>query len=381
MRRASILLCLLLLPVLAWGRTWQVAKDGSGDFTVIQDALDVAAAGDTVLIGPGRYDDWQWVTTDGWTERVYAHVKCDDLTLIGAGADQTIIGPAEDDYDWHQERPKGIAVWGFSKVTVASLRIEHVRDGIYCWWMELDVSDAVFSQCRFGVGGILYGCRVDRCTFSNNYDMGFAVLEGSCHISIDNTQFMSNVYGVNIGWSSDIVLSDCVFDDNYASLISGSSSGLVIRSSTFSSTGSTHVYITMATDCVISDCVFERGPLRNIHVSDGSVLSGSGNILGGGEMATIDVAGGNIDFHGNHILNGGGYSVKVYHWGEARQDTLYLDLRDNYWGTTDRDQIAEWILDGHDIDGLETYVLFEPFADQPTPNEDLSWGELKRRYR
>lgn len=34
--------------------TWVVAKDGSGDYSVIQDALDVCAAGDTVQIKPGR---------------------------------------------------------------------------------------------------------------------------------------------------------------------------------------------------------------------------------------------------------------------------------------------------------------------------------------
>ena len=42
----------LALPVAA--RTWRVEKDGSGDFTVIQDAVDAAAAGDTIRIGPGR---------------------------------------------------------------------------------------------------------------------------------------------------------------------------------------------------------------------------------------------------------------------------------------------------------------------------------------
>ena len=57
--RLSVLTLLLVFlvpdPVLAW--TWTVEKDGSGEFTVIQDALDVAAVGDTVLIGEGTYDE------------------------------------------------------------------------------------------------------------------------------------------------------------------------------------------------------------------------------------------------------------------------------------------------------------------------------------
>lgn len=36
-----------------------VEKDGSGDYTVIQDALDSAAPGDSILVGPGRYADFR----------------------------------------------------------------------------------------------------------------------------------------------------------------------------------------------------------------------------------------------------------------------------------------------------------------------------------
>lgn len=39
----------------ASARTWRVEKDGFGDYTTIQPAVDAAAPGDIVLIGPGRY--------------------------------------------------------------------------------------------------------------------------------------------------------------------------------------------------------------------------------------------------------------------------------------------------------------------------------------
>ena len=35
--------------------TWHVEKDGTGDFTIIQAAMNLCAPGDTVLVGPGRY--------------------------------------------------------------------------------------------------------------------------------------------------------------------------------------------------------------------------------------------------------------------------------------------------------------------------------------
>ncbi|MCX5801503.1 MAG: right-handed parallel beta-helix repeat-containing protein [Candidatus Eisenbacteria bacterium] len=56
--RAIILLLfslLLLIPVASDARTWLVRQDGSGDCTTIQACIDSAAAGDTVLVGPGDY--------------------------------------------------------------------------------------------------------------------------------------------------------------------------------------------------------------------------------------------------------------------------------------------------------------------------------------
>lgn len=37
--------------------TWRVEKDGSGDFMIIQQAVEAAADGDTIRIGAGRFDD------------------------------------------------------------------------------------------------------------------------------------------------------------------------------------------------------------------------------------------------------------------------------------------------------------------------------------
>jgi len=49
------LLSLILFSPPGYGRSWRVEKDGSGDFAVIQNAVDAAAPGDTVVVGPGRY--------------------------------------------------------------------------------------------------------------------------------------------------------------------------------------------------------------------------------------------------------------------------------------------------------------------------------------
>ena len=61
MKRYLVALIVLLVPCLGGQgrcRTWVVELDGSGDFTVIQDAVDAAADGDTIFIGPGHHTAW-----------------------------------------------------------------------------------------------------------------------------------------------------------------------------------------------------------------------------------------------------------------------------------------------------------------------------------
>src|SRR6056297_2632943 len=66
---------LMVLASLAPAATWTVERDGTGDFTVIQEAVDVAADGDTIRIGPGRYDEKTLFVTPGWSEFVRVIVR------------------------------------------------------------------------------------------------------------------------------------------------------------------------------------------------------------------------------------------------------------------------------------------------------------------
>ncbi len=58
-------------------KTWIVNKNGTGDFTAIQPALDAAKAGDTIYVQAGVY---------------YEHLTiAKTLILLGANKDTTII--------------------------------------------------------------------------------------------------------------------------------------------------------------------------------------------------------------------------------------------------------------------------------------------------
>jgi len=59
--------------------TWTVDDDGPpAVFTSIQDAIDAASSGDTIIVAKGTY-------------REYLHITTDNLTIIGAGIDKSII--------------------------------------------------------------------------------------------------------------------------------------------------------------------------------------------------------------------------------------------------------------------------------------------------
>ena len=59
-----------LVPECAQSETWRVEQDGSGDFVTIHDATIACSAGDTIMIGPGRYDDFHPFTAPAWTTEV-----------------------------------------------------------------------------------------------------------------------------------------------------------------------------------------------------------------------------------------------------------------------------------------------------------------------
>jgi hypothetical protein len=50
-----LLVLLLALPTRSFARTWHVLADGTGDAPSVRAAVDRAAIGDTIVVGPGQY--------------------------------------------------------------------------------------------------------------------------------------------------------------------------------------------------------------------------------------------------------------------------------------------------------------------------------------
>ena len=77
----------------AGSRTITVERDGSGEYSSIQPALDAAAAGDTILIGPGVYSETNeyYLPGNGDWQDIVGYVPVPDITIIGSGSTHTEI--------------------------------------------------------------------------------------------------------------------------------------------------------------------------------------------------------------------------------------------------------------------------------------------------
>jgi len=100
---------------------WTVRASGGGDFTDLQEGVDAAGDGDTVLVGPGRYATIGQRQVGG-IPRVYAlyvgassRSRAKSLTIRSeAGPDSTIIGnEAVVDYAIVIENTPGVTLQGF----------------------------------------------------------------------------------------------------------------------------------------------------------------------------------------------------------------------------------------------------------------------------
>ena len=141
--------CLLaawtLAGPVAGAATLRVMQDGSGDYTDIQAAVDASAHGDTIRIGPGQWNTFH----PFYYSQVIAHNTQDrDLTFIGSGPDQTILGPSPGGpHDWNYF---GI-VSRYSQDTFRDLTVTGIYVGVEDISGGVDLGNCRFDDCSSGL--------------------------------------------------------------------------------------------------------------------------------------------------------------------------------------------------------------------------------------
>lgn len=383
----ATLLVLVLTPELAAAATITVRKDGTGDYMVLQQALDVAASGDTVLVGPGEYTESSIVRLNGngFDVEVFGRVRTTTMTIIGSGMGVTIIGPVAYSGSAGQLTPKCIA-----------------KDAVGGW---LRISDLTLRNCYEGmyVDGVLYA---DRCEIMDNYvgivwfnvgsggrvkdtmisatappgigsALSFGHLSQGSDITIENCHlgWPSTVRGVQ-----NLVMRDCNF--NGLSLYSGADVYME-RCIGMLPYGGVGMVFGGGSYCEIRDSELRSAVSASPIVID---LDGPGGrfvvencLIEGGSTSTVYLGSGAgpCEIHNCDLVKGSGPMV------ECAFSTAQVthDLSNNWWGTTSETEIQAWIYDRADNPGRGGLVNYSPFAGQSVPIEATSWGELKALFR
>lgn len=385
---AIVAIGLLALTSISQARTWHVERDGSGDYRIIQDAVNAAAAGDTIRIGPGRFNEGQVYSFPGWTAFVRVFVNASDLTFLGSGP-ETIIGQSEvllpaqgehrgifaaaylgsgeriivknlvfentwaaidaEDVDVEVDNCSflgnayGNKFWQGSRVAIRNCRFSGIpRDGIHvvCWGQSgLEVSDCTFILAQLPPGGQWH-----------------ASLEGVRNGRISRCEFVDAVVGISISTGSSCVVSDCVFNGQSSEAVYCSlDSQVKVENSVFRNLGAV-MY------SGYSDIEFRRCRVENVER-----CSFGPSIVDRFVVNDCDLARGRE-------------GVVVVYEGLIGCEPRHLDFTNNYWGTDNPDSIRAWIHDANDSDRSCYFIDYEPFRSESTAAEKKSMGDVKALF-
>jgi pectin methylesterase-like acyl-CoA thioesterase len=384
MKTIHIALIVLVLAPASWATTWHVAKDGSGDFTVIQDAVDAASPGDTIWIHAGRYDETiqnfaPWGQGSVVRADVHVAITKDNLTLRGDGAGLTIIGP-----EVLPPPPPSFNYWGIcathlfaSSLTLQDLRIENVWEGVYGVVPNLLIENCEFVDIvESGLGLNVSNVGIIRdCVFTSNGMHGIIAFSSTNELFVTRCQF--NGRGVGFVGVANAVVEDCTFVGGVTAINYQQGSQGTVRDCVMTGYQNYGLVSLSGAQVHFDNCSFSGGGCGLWVRDQNARATGNTNTFSGHSYTTIRMSHGHLELHESLILNGGGWSVLCE--GDSMAP-YHIDLTSNDWGTTDADQIAAWIWDRTDDPTISCTVDYIPFQGVVTV-ENQCWSTVKGLFR
>ena len=178
-----------------------VGKD-AGEYETIQEAVDNAPEGSTVLVKAGNYNE-----TIDIKKAIY---------LIGENKETTIINPIS-------EKNKHAIRLGAPGAAVKNLSIKNGAPGLYTTGVRMSASKTEIHNCNIygtpvGIAIWTSDNIIDSCTFWECKDEGIALI-GSQHSkcnnnTITNCTFYDNCDGIELQYSSNNTIDNCEFFRN-----------------------------------------------------------------------------------------------------------------------------------------------------------------------
>ncbi len=242
-----LLLCNVLAPGIALGKTWYVNPDGSGDALTIAMGINLATAGDTVEVAPGTYNEHDVYMKNGI--HLTSETGTSDCVIIDAqdlgrifycnGCDSTtaIVGFTLTNGEIYFGRGGGMYVDGGAMEITNCSFLNNYCDSIGGGAFIYNASP-VFTDCEFiaNVGSPLYatsGGGGGACSYSSSVKFIGCDFTGNDAMGVGGGALYC-IYG------GDPVVSGCTFTDNHASYGGGIACGncaATITGSTFDGNG------------------------------------------------------------------------------------------------------------------------------------------------
>jgi hypothetical protein len=390
-RTTWVLPCLLLtLCSGAQGRTITLARDGTGEFSILQQALDAAASGDTILVGPGEYTEMFPVKYPGyaWDVNVVGNITVSDLTILGSGPNVTFIGQATQVIDYSHYSPLALGWLGGGSCRVEDVTLRNSFDGFQAADGSVFIENCAFSENARGLTWIDIGSggMIKNSTFYTSYRSSNAQLGlyGTGGALLEDCVF-SNApvgYAIVVSRVDDIVINQCEIYNARIGIQISAGAGCLIRDSLIHDCEFYGLTMTaVAPRCEIRDSEISGGKMA-VWVDAERVLAATQSIFTGGTygvMKFVNTAPAYVRYC--HLIKGSStYSIDCVQF--ADYGSIQHDFIGNYWGTGDTSLISSWIHDIHDDPSILAEVLYEPFyGGGPVDNETTSWGDLKAMWR
>jgi hypothetical protein len=379
----QLIMCLLAVGAdRAVATTWRVELDGSGDFSDIQPAVDAAAAGDTILVGPGRFDTLLPAPGKADFAQAVVVIGQADLTIIGAGRDLTLIGP-ESWYAPVGAWPAGIRGGGDQVLRLRSLTVEHLPRAVEWAAGSVDLGDCLLRGGGFGFYGLFSGAAqgvVQDCAFETTEEDGFAVwLEQSTSFAIADTRFDGIGVGVAVGGAAQgVSIAGCAFSGSFAAITFGDGASGSVSDCSVAGAAVMSLGVTGGAQVTVDGLMVDGGD-NGISAGSGAVVTVHASALEHTLAACVSVTGDAVvTMHGSHLLPNTGFGVSSFLYPGA---PVVLDFTGNFWGTTDNAAIAALIHDSVDDAAIHCTVDFAGASATPLGETPTSWGDLKASFR
>lgn len=229
---AAVLVLSLTYNSGSFARTWYVTVDGTGDLPTIQAAIDTAAAGDTVLVGPGRYTWTNQGTGDYRGFIRFMRINNSFTFRSAAGAEATILDAEYQSRTLYLQGANNLTIEGFTVTRgEAPAYGDWIGGGLLTHISNDVLRDCIFTanRARIGAGLNISGggssTRVENCTITENVSSnvgGGIGFTGSLSVgsvmtgcTITSNQAANDGGGV-IVWGNIITIEDCVITGNHA---------------------------------------------------------------------------------------------------------------------------------------------------------------------